>query len=97
MKRFLVLLLAGALSGMAFGAWAGPKMISWWFAPPVQNALLTCNREIDWAMQSLVKAQLGAALGGALVFAIGGGLIGYAWRNRAERKAQQAQQPKPQP
>jgi hypothetical protein len=87
MKKYLILLAVGALAGMAMGAWLGPGLIGWWFAPPVQNRVLTCDREVSWALQSLVKVLTASAVGFAVLFAVAGGIIGLALRNRAARKA----------
>ncbi len=90
MKRFLVLFVVGGLLGMLAGAWVGPKLILWWFAPPVQNNLLSCNREIGWAMDSLVKAQLGASLAGALLVAVAGTFVARARKARSANKPEGA-------
>ena len=91
MKRILVLLAVGGLFGMVGGSWLGPKFIAWWSNPPVQNNMLSCTKEIAWAMDSLVETQLGFAAAMAVVTAIVGSIVARAWRNRAALKASKAQ------
>lgn len=94
MKRLLILLVIGGFVGSILSAWLAPGLIGWWAAPPVQNSMMTCNKEVQWAMGELVKAQLGCAVGGAILFGIGGVVAQRALRNRAARKAAAAPVPK---
>lgn len=87
MKRSLALFTIGGLLGTALGSWLGPKAVSYWFAPPVQNSHFNCNAEITWAMQSLIKWQALSAGVWAVIVVIAGTLIARAWRQRAARKA----------
>jgi hypothetical protein len=86
-KKILVFLMVGGLLGVAAASWLGPLWLSYWFRPPVTNNMLSCTREVEWAMSSLVKTQLGSALAGGVVVAIFGGLASRALRKRAERRA----------
>ncbi|HEY2030089.1 MAG TPA: hypothetical protein VGH20_12870 [Myxococcales bacterium] len=63
MKRTAITTL---VCGIVFGTlatWLGPKMIAYWYAPPVPNAF-NCTNEVVYAMHRLVSTQLiGTAIG----------------------------------
>lgn len=67
-------MFGGGLAVTALTAWFGPRLISWYYSPPVELGV-TCKPAVEWGIavyQKLVLAGTGAgfALGAAaaLVF-----------------------------
>jgi ABC-type phosphate/phosphonate transport system permease subunit len=83
MKRTAITTL---VCGMLFGVlatWLGPKMIAYWYAPPVPNAF-NCTNEVVYAMHRLVATQLiGTAIG--LVIGV---FLGIALRRKHPEPAE---------
>ena len=77
MKRVSI---AALLCGMIFGVlatWLGPKMISYWYAPPVPAgaaSAFNCTDAVNWAMHKLVLTQIIGTLVGLVAGAVIGGL-----------------------
>ena len=80
MKRSAISALICAIVFGILATWLGPRMISYYYAPPVTNSLSSaCNESITWAMNKLVLTQLvGTALG--LVIGL---VIGIVMRKKA--------------
>lgn len=61
MKRVSI---ASLVTGLIFGilaTWLGPKMISYWYSPPVPAgaaSAFNCTDAVNWAMHKLVLTQL---------------------------------------
>lgn len=78
MKRVSI---AALLSGIIFGVlatWLGPKMISYWYAPPVPAgaaSAFNCTDAVNWAMHKLVITQIVGTLIGLVAGAVMGGLL----------------------
>ena len=55
--------------------WLGPKMISYWYAPPVQAgaaSAFNCTEAVNWAMNKLVLTQVvGTVIGVAVGLIVG--------------------------
>jgi ABC-type phosphate/phosphonate transport system permease subunit len=83
MKRTAITTL---VCGIVFGTlatWLGPKMIAYWYAPPVPNAF-NCTNEVVYAMHRLVSTQLiGTAIG--LVVGL---VLGIALRRKHPEEAE---------
>ena len=74
MRRSLTIVFGGGLAVTAAVAWFGPRLISWYYSPPVELGV-SCKPAVEWGIavyQKLVLAGTGAgfALGAlaALVF-----------------------------
>jgi uncharacterized membrane protein len=73
-KKFLLFLFGGALLGIGLFAWISPKILSWYFSPPVDLAL-SCAPAVEWAIETYRKVMftglfLGVLVGGILFFAL---------------------------
>jgi hypothetical protein len=63
MKRTATTTLVCALVFGLAATWLGPKMIAYWYNPPVPTAF-ACTDSIAWAMHRLIWTQLiGTAIG----------------------------------
>ena len=67
MKRVSWFSIGGAVLGSALASWLAPKMIAWYFDPPV-NIGINCRPATEWAMAKLQVMQFigliaGLALG----------------------------------
>lgn len=83
MKRTAITTL---VCGIVFGTlatWLGPKMIAYWYAPPVPNAF-NCTNEVVYAMHRLVSTQLIGTAIGLLV----GLVLGIALRRKHPEPAE---------
>jgi len=83
MKRTAITTL---VCGIVFGTlatWLGPKMIAYWYAPPVPNAF-NCTNEVVYAMHRLVSTQLIGTGIGLLV----GLVLGIALRRKHPETAE---------
>ena len=72
MRRPLTIIFAGGLAVTAAVAWFGPRLISWYYTPPVELGV-TCKPAVEWGIavyQRLVLAGTGAgfALGAVIAF-----------------------------
>ena len=86
MKRFLVLLVVGALAGSLLAGWIGRPIIVWNWSTPLPNPA-ACDKSVEAALRSLAFAQMVTAGILGLVFGVAGTFIARAMRMRAERKA----------
>ena len=75
MKRTAVSALFCALSFGILASWLGPKMITYWYAPPVPSgasSAFNCTDAVMWAMSKLVWTQIvGSAVGAAFGVVVG--------------------------
>jgi len=70
MRRVSIAALACALFFGILASWLGPKMIAYWYAPPVPAGAATafnCTDAVTWAMTKLVWTQIIGSLGGAVI------------------------------
>ena len=70
MKRVAISALIGAVVFSILTTWLGPKMIAYWYAPPVPSGAsvaFNCTDAVAWAMHKLVVTQIVGTLGGALI------------------------------
>jgi hypothetical protein len=86
MKRFLVLLVVGALAGSLLAGWLGRSIIVWNWSTPLPNPA-ACDQPIAAALRSLAYAQMVTAGILGVTFGVVGTLIARALRMRAEAKA----------
>ena len=73
MKRFLALAFGLGLAGDLAAIFIGPKMIHYWFEPPVQsgaNAAFNCTGALDYGIQRLITLQLWGTAFGIFIGAI---------------------------
>ncbi|HYS07804.1 MAG TPA: hypothetical protein VEP66_03630 [Myxococcales bacterium] len=75
MKRVTISSLVCALVFGLLATWLGPKMISYWYAPPVAAgaaAAFNCTEAVNWAMNKLVLTQVfGSVIGVAVGIVLG--------------------------
>src|SRR5712675_3147828 len=75
MKRVTISSLVCALVFGLRATWLGPKMISYWYAPPVAAgaaAAFNCTEAVNWAMNKLVLTQVfGSVIGVAVGIVLG--------------------------
>jgi hypothetical protein len=70
MKRATVTSLVCAIIFGLLATWLGPKMISYWYTPPVPSgaaSAFNCTDAVNWAMNKLVLTQLIGTLIGIVV------------------------------
>ena len=73
--------IAALISAVIFGilsTWLGPKMISYWYSPPVPAgaaSAFNCTDAVNWAMHKLVLTQLIGTLIGLVAGALVGALV----------------------
>jgi ABC-type phosphate/phosphonate transport system permease subunit len=70
MKRVTISSLVCALIFGLLATWLGPKMISYWYTPPVPSgaaSAFNCTDAVNWAMNKLVVTQLVGTLIGVVV------------------------------
>jgi hypothetical protein len=85
MRRALWFAPITALLFFGLGCWLGPKWLSYYFTPPViagAPSTFSCTPSIDWAMQELLKIQLGGVVAGLI---LGTALTAYL-NHRAAKK-----------
>ncbi len=81
MRRTVIAALACALLCGILASWLGPRMIAYWYAPPVaagSAAAFNCTEAVTWAMRKLIWTQAAGILGGAIL----GVVIGVLTRRR---------------
>jgi hypothetical protein len=75
MKRTAVFVLLCALVFGSAASWLGPKMIAYWYTPPIPAgaaSVFNCTDAVMWAMNRLVWTQIiGSAFGAILGLVIG--------------------------
>lgn len=64
--RISLPLAAGALVGLLSWSFGGPTVVSWWYEPPVKDAL-SCAPSVRQAVSDFVRWGLGVAAVSALV------------------------------
>ena len=82
MRRVTVMSLLCALIFGLLATWLGPKMIAYWYTPPVPAgaaSAFNCTDAVAWAMHKLVLTQIAGTLGGAVI----GVVIGILIRRKA--------------
>jgi len=82
MKRATIAALLCALIFGLLATWLGPKMIAYWYTPPVPAgaaSAFNCTDAVQWAMSKLVLTQLVGSLIGLVV----GLVLGILMRPRA--------------
>ncbi len=82
MKRVTIAALLCALIFGLLATWLGPKMIAYWYTPPVPAgaaSAFNCTDAVQWAMSKLVLTQLVGSLIGLVV----GIILGILMRPRA--------------
>jgi Mg/Co/Ni transporter MgtE len=67
--RTLLELAAGAVIGFVISCVGGPRVISWWYAPPSQDAF-SCAGSVKDALAQFVLLQLGLAVAGGIALAL---------------------------
>ena len=70
MKRVTIAALVCALVFGILSTWLGPKMIAYWYAPPVPagaSVAFNCTDAVTWAMNKLVLTQIVGSVVGALI------------------------------
>ncbi len=79
MKRIVIFALVCALIFGILASWLGPKMISYWYAPPIPSGVASafnCTDAVAWAMNRLVWTQVIGSAVGALAGVVVGVLLG---------------------
>jgi len=75
MKRVSIAALLCALIFGLLASWLGPKMIAYWYTPPVAAgaaAAFNCTEAVQWAMNKLILTQvIGSAIGLVVGIVIG--------------------------
>lgn len=82
MKRVSIAALLCALVFGLLATWLGPKMIAYWYTPPVAAGAASafhCTEAVEWAMKKLVLTQVVGSLIGLVV----GIIIGILMRPKA--------------
>lgn len=79
MKRFLSFVLSFAAIGTLLSSWFAPRMIAWYFEPPVEIGV-NCRPAVEWGLEKLQWAQMAGIAGGALL-----GLILWAFFKPRDR------------
>jgi membrane associated rhomboid family serine protease len=73
--------MAALVCALVFGilaTWLGPKMIAYWYAPPVPAgaaSAFNCTDAVEWAMRKLVWTQIFGSIGGAVIGVVIGALL----------------------
>jgi membrane associated rhomboid family serine protease len=81
MKRVTITSLLCALIFGLLATWLGPKMIAYWYTPPVPAgaaSAFNCSDAVQWAMSKLVLTQLIGSVIGLIV----GIVLGVLMRGR---------------
>src|SRR5256714_9520016 len=84
MKRVTISSLVCALIFGLLATWLGPRMISYWYSPPVPAgaaSAFNCTDAVNWAMNKLVLTQVVGSLIGLAV----GLIVGIVMRPRTAR------------
>jgi Na+/phosphate symporter len=74
MNRIISILVAGALVGTTLTSWISPKIIAWYFEPPVEIGV-NCRPATEWAMHALQTMQGIGLLAGSAIAGLGYFLI----------------------
>ena len=92
MKRTAISALVAALVFGLLSTWLGPRMITYYYDPPVPTPM-NCTPAVSWAMQKLVMTQLVGTIAGAVI----GLIIGILLARRAHPVAPPPAAVVPQP
>jgi ABC-type nitrate/sulfonate/bicarbonate transport system permease component len=79
MRRVTIAMLLCALVFGILATWLGPRMITYWYAPPVAAgaaAAFNCTEAVQWAMTKLIWTQLIGTGIGLIVGLVLGVLMG---------------------
>jgi hypothetical protein len=68
--------ITGGMFGAFLSSWFAPKMISWYFDPPVDIGI-NCKAATEWSMANLQRAQTYGLVAGMVV-----GLLLAFWLGR---------------
>jgi hypothetical protein len=92
-KRTVIWMVVGAIVAVVLTTWLAPTALAWWFRPPAgQSMILNADEAVHWGMNQLIRAQLIALVGGALL----GLLVGILTRPRKHAPPAAAATPAPQ-
>lgn len=69
LPRALRFSVIGALLGAVLSTWLAPKMIAWYFTPPVEFGI-NCNPPIVWALHRMQLAQATGVFVGFILFLV---------------------------
>ncbi len=86
MKRTVICVLSFALILGIVASWLAPKVIAYWYAPPVPSgaaSAFNCTDAVTWAMNKLVWTQIIGSAGGAILGLVVGILLGRRTRTVA--------------
>ena len=78
MKRVTTVSLVSAIIFGILATWLGPKMIAYWYAPPIPSgaaSAFNCTDAVGWAMNKLVLTQIVGTLAGAVIGIVVGILL----------------------
>lgn len=73
-KRRLIEIAVGGFLGLVGWAFAGPRMVSWWYKPPAGDAI-SCGTSVQAALLDFTRGLLAAAVVGGAVVVIGSLLV----------------------
>ena len=76
MRRVTITTLICALIFGLLATWLGPKMIAYWYTPPVPAGAFNCTDAVQWAMNKLVVTQIIGTFIGVVVGIVLGILMG---------------------
>ncbi len=80
-KKVLTWMVVGGAIGAVLSSWLAPKVIAWYFDPPV-NIGVNCREATEWAMTRLQTAQFWGTLVGAFLPLI---LAVFVFRSEAKK------------
>ncbi len=69
MKKWVVLLCSGAVLGHLSASIVAPKMLSWYFKPPIA-LWADCSPAVTWGVNRLMWIQLVGLLVGCILFSL---------------------------
>ncbi len=81
-NRVLWFVSFGSLLGATLTSWLAPKVIAWYFEPPV-NIGVNCRAATEWSMNKLQTVQAIGLVSGA-VFGL---VFWYSFRNRNQKNS----------
>ena len=86
MRRFFLFIVSLALVGDVIAILVAPKMIHYWFEPPVQagaTAAFNCTGALDYGISKLLAVQMWATVAGAVL----GLILAIVFWNRGRKQA----------
>ena len=63
MRRSLIVVLAATLASVLLVGWFAPRMIAWYFSPPVEIGV-SCKPAVEWGIAVYRKTLVLGAAGG---------------------------------